>query len=93
MSSLVRLNLSNNKFSGRVPAAIGSLDQLKVLAVSGNSDLAGALRKSYKGLKNLELFYFDETGLCQPEDLKGWLARVPKLRGTRDCEFYEETRD
>ena len=85
MSSLVRLNLSENGFSGCLPAEIGNLNQLKVLAVSGNSDLAGALPKSYKGLMNLELFYFDETGLCQPEGLEAWLAGVPKLRGTKPC--------
>ena len=57
-----RLNLDYNRLSGRIPSTVGSLEELRWLALSNNS-LSGGIPASLGGLSKLEFAYLQGNDL------------------------------
>ena len=78
-TSLVALNVSDNKLSGELPAGWGtvapSLDALSLLAISGNA-FSGAVPPSWGRLQALAVVYAapGNLGLCRPLPYTGQYA-------------------
>lgn len=80
---VTRLQLANNGLAGPLPAAMGRLERLQTLDLSGNAALTGPLPNTMTGLP-LGRFWFNGTGLCAPAHgrFTDWLAGIDDLRGT-----------
>ena len=91
LASLQWLLLNHNALSGAVPAELGRLSALALagLLLNDNADLAGALPLALSSLSSLDLFRYDGTGLCVPDDasFRAWLNAIRTHRGTGvDCD-------
>ena len=81
------LDVSGNGLAGQIPAELGGLASLQRLYLNDNQ-LTGVLRLALASLSALELFWYEETGLCVPADesFRTWLGSIPNHRGTgADC--------
>ncbi|MGB1251762.1 MAG: leucine-rich repeat domain-containing protein, partial [Candidatus Promineifilaceae bacterium] len=81
LSSLTSLSLSHNQLT-TVPDLSG-LSSLQVLNLRNNPQLAGAIPSAYT-VFDLNLFYFDDTQLCEPQDVafQTWLAGINSVNST-----------
>ena len=79
---LGNLVLDHNELSGRVPPEIGDLGSLRVLDLTGNTEMAGALPTTMTALKHVSALLTGETGLCAPNDpdFVKWLRSVDRQR-------------
>lgn len=79
LSNLRLLDLNDNQFSGGLPSELGGLTELRELYINWNP-LSGPLPMSLVNL-DLEVFYFDGTGLCEPPDtaFQEWLNDIDEL--------------
>jgi DNA-binding SARP family transcriptional activator len=82
LSNLRLLDLNDNQFSGSLPSELGNLTELRELYINWNPQ-SGPLPMSLINL-NLEIFYFDGTGLCEPPDaaFQEWLSDIDELGRT-----------
>lgn len=78
LRELRELILDENDLSGELPESLNLLKDLRTLRLRDNPDLSGAIPMSFTELSNLFLFWFDQTGLCEPSDrqFQDWLAGV-----------------
>ena len=76
------LDLRNNGLRGEIPPELGNLTGLVRLWVSWNRALHGPLPESLTGLRWLERFRADGTGLCVPTDraFQAWLVTIQDHR-------------
>jgi pimeloyl-ACP methyl ester carboxylesterase len=83
INTLTVLDLANNQLSGQVPTGFGNLTTLTELILS-NNPLSGSLPLSLKELENLNTFHFDNTDICEPNNLafQDWLERIPDIQRT-----------
>lgn len=79
---LGNLSFDHNELSGRVPPEIGRLDSLRILDLTGNTEMAGALPTTLTALEHVAAVLTGETSLCAPNDLDfvRWLRGVPRQR-------------
>ena len=80
---VVALFPSNNNLIGTIPASLGTLTQLQLLNLFGNS-LSGELPGSLTNLRQLHRFRFhDNAGLCAPTSsaFKKWLDGIDYVEG------------
>jgi len=77
------LALADNRLNGTLPEGLSLLTSLQELHLDGNS-LSGPIPLSYKNLKQLKTFSFNNTQLCEPDDsaLQTWLNGIPDLKRT-----------
>jgi DNA-binding SARP family transcriptional activator/Leucine-rich repeat (LRR) protein len=82
LSNLRLLDLNDNQFAGSLPSELGDLTELRELYINWNP-LSGPLPMSLMN-PNLEIFYFDGTGLCEPPDaaFQEWLDDIDELGRT-----------
>jgi hypothetical protein len=82
LGNLEVLVLNHNRLVGGMPDSLGDLVHLRRLWVNDNS-LTGALPQTLRNL-DLYLFYFHNTGLCEPADaaFQAWLRGIYALEGT-----------
>ena len=82
LGRVVALDLSRNGLTGKLPPALGDLDQLIDLRIGGNG-LTGGLPLSLARL-SLQVFRYADTELCVPahESYRAWLNAIPSLEGT-----------
>ena len=82
LANLRELDLSANQLGGSIPSQLGNLANLQWLKLNGNQP-SGGLPQSLKNLP-LDLFYFDNTNLCEPGDpaFQAWLAGIAYLQRT-----------
>lgn len=85
LGALQTLYAGHNALSGRMPPEFGNLTSLRTLALSGNTEMSGALPHSLIGLRSLELLEASGTQLCAPSDPRflEWLDRLPNPRVAR----------
>ena len=85
LAELRTLWLQKNDLSGELPRELARLPRLEQLYVSGNTKLEGELPSELTGLRSLEAFIADDTGLCAPADASftSWLNGIPKRRVAR----------
>ena len=71
-----------NDLSGNVPAEIGNMDSLRVLDVTKNTRMTGALPTALTDLKHVAALLTGETSLCAPNDVDflKWLRGIPHQR-------------
>ncbi len=83
LTNLNWLNLRENQLTGQVPPELGTLTTLTDLFLSANP-LNGTLPLSFVNLSMLDLFWFDETNLCEPIDpaFQAWLHTISNVRST-----------
>ena len=83
LGRVVGINLSDNGLNGLISTALGSLNDLVELNVSGNGALTGSLPQALARL-SLKDFRYAGTGLCVPEDddFRRWLNAIPVHRGS-----------
>lgn len=76
-SYLTHLDLSYNQLTGSPPATLGRFHKLTYLDLS-NNPLRGRLSMRLSDLKNLSVFVFDETEICEPvdDDFQMWLHQI-----------------
>ncbi len=76
------LKLDMNQLSGNLPTELGNLNNLEYFSLSENP-LSGPLPNNLKNLP-LYLFYFQNTGLCEPSDLafQTWLNYIDYVKST-----------
>ena len=81
------LDLSGNKFSGRLPDEWGTMRHLAYLNLEDNGDLSGVLPESFAGLLNMRRLYIRGTGLCLGYDSRSqqWAADLMPAWGLRRC--------
>ena len=81
LSNLRALDFSEN-YLRAVPAQIGQLSKLERLGIGGNP-LSDPMPFFLTNLKNLEVFGFDETGLCLPDEqlVHNWLSGIERVSG------------
>ena len=81
------LALEHNELSGPLPAELGSLSNLQVLYLYGNSTLSGPLPGSLTGLTSLTTLWLDGTALCAPTgtEFQTWLQGVKNKSGVVNC--------
>ena len=79
---LGNLAFDHNELSGRVPPEIGDLDSLRVLDLTANTEMTGALPTTLTALKHVTALLTGETGLCAPNDVDflKWLRSVRRQR-------------
>lgn len=84
LTSLQSLHLYNNQLNGNFPSELGNLINLIYLDFSNNINLTGSLPASLTNLTGLDWFYYDNTGLCEPQDapFQAWLTAIPNRTGT-----------
>ena len=77
------LDLARNGLVGQLPSGVGSLAEMTVLRIGGNSALSGRLPLSLATVPLDELHYAD-TGLCvaADESFQAWLDAIPSHEGT-----------
>ena len=87
LSNLEFLHLSDNEFSGALPAWLGNLSNLELLSLGGNA-FSGVLPSSLVNLTNLERLYLENTQLCAPTDaaFQSWLEGIDDKRGVVNCQ-------
>ena len=86
LSKLESLSLGDNELSGPVPPELGKLANLKSLVLSGNSQLEGAIPRSFLQLRKLEIMGCLYTnGACLPatDEFREWTRQV-EARGIVD---------
>ena len=78
---LTRQDLHNNMLTGNVPSTFGDLASLKVLHLTNNTEMSGALPLTLLNL-TLESLGLGGTGLCAPPDpaFQEWLRSIPDSR-------------
>ena len=79
------LDLSGNRLSGAVPAAVGRLTALTSLDLSGNAGLSGSIPSAWTDLTALTALDLSGTGVCADPDDAGvtaWLAGIRTAGGT-----------
>jgi len=83
LSNLQWLLLGVNQLSGTVPPDLGNLSHLQGLVLSANP-LIGPLPSNLTSLTELTMFWFDDTGLCEPGNsaFQTWLAGIQELKRT-----------
>lgn len=83
LASLSWLALDANHLTGTIPPTLRYLHHLNGLRIDHNS-LGGALPLELMDLTALELFHFEETGLCEPPDpaFQAWLTTMLELGST-----------
>ncbi len=88
LTQLTGLLLSDNELSGAIPARLGNLTQLTGLTLGDNSELSGALPRSFTGLEALDHLSFYNTRLCAPTDtaFQQWLSGVGTKPGVVNCD-------
>ncbi len=76
------LLLGDNELSGSLPDEIGNLTSLRVLDLTNNAGMAGALPRTMTALPNLRTLLARGTGLCAPSDpdFRTWFAGVAVRR-------------
>ena len=77
LTKLFNLNMSDNKFIGHIPEAIGALSELEHLRINGNT-FTGTLPDTLKNLsklRSLSVEYNQLTG-----EIPSWLGRLKELR-------------
>ena len=79
---LGNLALDHNELSGPVPPEMGDLKSLRILDLTGNTGMTGALPTTMTALKHVSVLLTAKTGLCAPNDLDfvKWLRSVPRQR-------------
>ena len=80
-------NVANGTNRVAIPPELGSLAYLSRLWVNRNPSLSGALPSSLTNLGlsgRYDSFYFDNTGLCEPQDapFQAWLGGIYDLQRT-----------
>lgn len=86
-----KLTLSSNQLKGYIPAELGNFAHLHELKLDHNP-LQGSLPANLVNLDELELFWYQETNLCRPQDteFQDWLLDVDDVQGTDDtCFFFD----
>ena len=81
LNMLEEILLSSNLLTGNIPDTIGDLASLRVLNLTGNTGMSGALPVALTRL-NLEMFLIGGTSLCAPEvaEFQEWLRNSPNVR-------------
>ena len=81
LSKLQYLDLSGNQIAA-VPLELGGLTDLRQFNLSYNPPLSGPVPAIFIKLKNLTLFWFDHTTLCEPSNAKfqSWLKGIQDVR-------------
>ena len=71
-----------NQLTGTIPPELGGLNLLKRLRIKDNP-FSGALPSTLTAL-SLDLFWYDETDLCEPGDpaFQTWLGSIADLKRT-----------
>ena len=88
LTNLQTLNLRSNELSGQIPSELGSLSNLESLWLSFN-ELSGQIPLELANLGSLEVFAYQHTSLCVPNDnsFRTWLNNIRDHRGTGvDCQ-------
>ena len=82
-SVVTGLDLTGNGLVGKLSASVGSLPEMTVLRIGGNTALSGRLPLSLTTVQLDELHYAD-TELCVPPDesFQVWLNAIPSHQGT-----------
>ena len=82
LGALATLYVGHNRLMGPVPQEFGGLAGLRTLALSGNTEMSGALPPSLTGLRSLEMLEASGTQLCAPSDPRflEWLDRLQTSR-------------
>lgn len=83
LGHVIRLDLTRNGLSGRLPRTMGQMAQLGEVRIGGNPELSGRLPTSLVGLP-LSALHYPGTGLCAPDDeaFQEWLRAIPSHEGS-----------
>lgn len=75
------LYLNNNQLSGQVPPELGDISPTMDRLILNDNLLSGPLPANLTRQSRLRFFYFNNTGLCEPEDasLQSWLNGIDYL--------------
>ena len=78
---VIELNLQNNSLNGTLSLELAELDQLRVLVLTGNTDLKGPLPRTLVRLE-LDVLHVDVTNLCVPSDFEfqAWIYGLTDTR-------------
>ena len=68
LSNIEDLYLDGNNLTGTIPAEVGNLSKLRILGLDGNN-LTGELPEGLAALSLREILFFDNAGLCAPQDV------------------------
>ena len=81
MSKLEELQLSFNLLTGNIPHTLVNLPNLKLMALTDNTHMSGALPSAFVIL-NLEELLLGGTELCAPlvSEFQDWLRAIPNSR-------------
>ncbi|MBV7328780.1 hypothetical protein KFU94_11065 [Chloroflexi bacterium TSY] len=82
---LTILDVRSNRLTGAFPSELCVLSNLNKLWLNNNPQLTGSLPTCLTNLRELQLFYFDDTDLSCPEELKPWLDQIPDNQVTERC--------
>ena len=79
---LGNLTFDHNELSGPVPPEMGDLKSLRILDLTGNTEMTGALPTTMTALKHVSALLTAKTGLCAPNDpdFVKWLRSVNRQR-------------